>query len=146
MLHSLSGQCFKAMPVRKSQAFRHVSKHLNTWIKHNSIFVKHREIVSIYSYSISHVHLSSWCVYMSAISGCVLQDRMGFFIVTGVQIMSDLFIYLYFFALWIYYKENNMHITKIMNFIQKIKTTYGRKLLHFFFSYCLPTFYSIFSS
>ena len=76
---------------------------------------------------------------MSAISGCVLQERMGFFIVTGVQIMSDLFIYLYYFALWIYYKENNMHITKIINFIQKIKTTYGRKLLHFFFSYCLPT-------
>ena len=114
--------------------------------KYNSIFVKQREIASIYSYNISHVHISSWCVCMSAISGCVLEERMGFFTVTGVQIMSDLFNYLYFFVVWIYYKENNMHITKIINFIQKIKTTYGRKLLHFFFSYCLPTFYSIFGS
>ena len=72
--------------------------------------------------------LSSWCVYMSAISGCVLEERKDYFTVTGVQIMSDLFNYLYFFVVWIYYKENNMHITKIINFIQKIKTTYGRKL------------------
>ena len=100
--------------------------------KYNSIFVKQRKIASMYSYNISHEHLSSWCVCMSAISGCVLEERMGFFTVTGVQIMSDLFTYLYFFAVWIYYKENTMHITKIINFIQKVKTIYGRKLLHFF--------------
>ena len=47
----------------------------------------------MYSYNISHVHLSTWCVYMSAISGYVLEERMGFFTVTGVQIISDLFIY-----------------------------------------------------
>ena len=145
MLHSLSRQCFRATPVRKSQAFQ-TCKYINTCIKHNSIFAKQRDIASLYSYNISHVHLSTWCVYMSAISGYVLEERMGFSTVTGVQIMSDLFIYLYFFVVWIYYKENNMPITKIINFIQKIKTKYGRKLLHFFFSYCLPTFYSIFSS
>ena len=75
--------------------FRHVSKHINTCIKHNSIFVKHREIASIYLYNISHVNLSTWCVYMSAISGCVLEERKNSFTVT-VQVMSDLFIYTFF--------------------------------------------------
>ena len=75
--------------------FRHVSKYINTYIKHNSIFVKQREIAPIYSHSISHVHLSIWCVYMSAISGCVLEERKNSFTVT-VQVMSDLFIYTFF--------------------------------------------------
>ena len=78
--------------MRKSQAFQ-ACKYINTCIKHNSIFVKQREIASIYSYNTSHRHLCSWCVYMSAVSGCVLEERMGFFAVKEVQIMSDLYIY-----------------------------------------------------
>ena len=73
--------------------FRHVSKHINTCIKHNSIFAKQRDIASIYSYNSSHVHLSSWCAYVPAISECVLEERKDCFTVTGVQIMSDLYIY-----------------------------------------------------
>ena len=78
------------------KVFRHVSKYINTCIKHNSIFVKQREIASIYLYNISYVDLSSWCVYMSAISGCALEERKDCFTMTGVQIMSDLFIYTFF--------------------------------------------------
>ena len=98
--------------MKKSKAFQTCNKYINMCIKYNPIFVKQREIAFIYSYNISHVHLSSWCVYMSAISGYVLEERMGFSTVTGVQIMSDLFIYLYFFVVWIYYKEYNIHIQK----------------------------------
>ena len=79
--------------MKKSKAFQTCNKYINMCIKYNPIFVKQREIAFIYSYNISHVHLSSWCVYMSAVSGCVLEERMGFFKVKGVQIMRDLFIY-----------------------------------------------------
>ena len=93
MLHSLSKQCFRDTPVKKSQAFQTCNKCTNVCIKYNSIFVKQRETASIYSYNISHVHLCSWCLYMSVISGCVLEERMSFFTMKGVQIISDLFIY-----------------------------------------------------
>ena len=92
MLHSLSKQCFRDTPVKKSQPFETCNKYINVCIKYNSIFLKQREIASIYSYNISHVHLWSWCVYMSAVSGCVLEERMSFFTVKAAQIMSDLFI------------------------------------------------------
>lgn len=143
MLHSLSRQCFRATPVRKSKFFRHVSKHINTCIKHNSIFAKQREIASIYSYNNSHVHLSSWCACMSTISECVLEERKDFNFYSDRSSENVWLIFTFLECGFI--KEYNIHITKIITFIQNI-TTYGRKLLDFFFSYWLPIFYRIFSS